>query len=144
VEILLSIVAVITPPPIPPYPPIQQFAWHYSPIIDNVIINSKYSTCTVSIFVFLPLLPANEAHVTWHSLIKPRISLPPPQRVLNDIHRTRLSCGSMIRLPPPPTRQQLFFSFSVILSVAGRAYWRGRGWVWSQIIRPLESLVLCK
>ncbi len=72
------------------------------------------------------------------------------QRVLNDLKRTRFSCSRMIRLHahplPPPLPSASCFSVSVFLCVAGWAYWwrGGERWVWSQTIRPRESLALYK
>jgi hypothetical protein len=54
------------------------------------------------------------------------------QRVLNDLYRTRLSCGRMIRLLAHP-----------LLCVAGELR-RGGGGVRSKIIQPRESLALYK
>ncbi len=54
------------------------------------------------------------------------------QRVLNDLQRSRLSCGGrMTRLLahplPSPLRWSGCLSFSVFLCFAGRAYWLGEG-----------------
>ncbi len=48
--------------------------------------------------------------------------------------------------PPLPVPSENYFSFSVFLCFTGPLYWRerGRGWAWSQIIPPQESLALYK
>jgi hypothetical protein len=60
----------------------------------------------------------------------------------------------MIRLhanlrPPSLSRRQVVFSVFLCVALASRAYRRGilgggRGWAWSKIIGPLESLALYK
>jgi hypothetical protein len=53
-----------------------------------------------------------------------------PQRVLNDLSRTKLSCDRMIRLlahPLPSLSSASCLSFSVFQFVAGRANWREGG-----------------
>ncbi len=50
------------------------------------------------------------------------------QRVLVDFQRTRLSCGSMIRLLAHPlSPSAICLSFSAFLCAAGQACWRERG-----------------
>ncbi len=70
------------------------------------------------------------------------------KRVSNDLQRTKLSCGLMIRLlayPLPPLSRQQFVSLSPSSCVSPVELERGQGgWARSQIIRPRESLALYK
>ncbi len=73
------------------------------------------------------------------------------QRGLTNLSKTRLSSCRMIQLyahtpPSPHLPSEKCISFSVFHIVSGPAYWGGggRGRAWSRIIRPQESLGLCK
>jgi hypothetical protein len=86
----------------------------------------------------------------------PSNPLPPPpdpatQRVLNDLERTMLYCGRMIRLlahplpPSPPARKlSLFLSLPLCSRTSLLAGEAGRGRARSQSIRPQENLALSK
>ncbi len=75
-----------------------------------------------------------------------------PQKELNVLQRTRLSCGYIMRLlahphPPTPVSKLSLFSVFLCMCVAGRAYWWERGsggWARRKIIRPRESLSFYK
>jgi hypothetical protein len=67
------------------------------------------------------------------------------QRVLNDLQRTRRSCGHMILSPSPPLPSASCFSFSVscVSSIELTNGKEGeRGWGRSQIIQLRESMLL--
>ncbi len=76
--------------PSPPFPTLpRQYVWEQ--YISCVIIPPPFTTATRT----LPLIPSSHMHCK-----KKKRTL--PQRVLNDLKKTRLSRGSMIWLLPPP------------------------------------------
>ncbi len=72
-----------------------------------------------------------------------------PQRVLDDLQRTRLYRGRMIWLlpqsppPPPPPAWASYLSFSIFLCVTGELTERGEKWGRSQP-KSYPGLALCK
>jgi hypothetical protein len=82
--------------------------------------------------------------------LRPYVSM--HQRGLNYLKRARLPWGRMVRSTPThplaPLSRLGCLSFSPFLCVASRAYTDGRGgrrgWAWSRIIQPQESLALYK
>jgi hypothetical protein len=67
---------------------------------------------------------------TQHPLVRQKKNLENtlPHWALDDLQRTRLSCGRMFRLlTPPPLPLEICLSFSDYLYVAGPAYWRETG-----------------